>query len=119
MWWFHSPPARSDPAISPVVRTDPGLPCLRSDLVRVTQPCVRSATRDWPSENITSRHGRPSRTGVAATTVVGWPASSKTWSPARSSPMHRQPPGVGTGVSIASALPSSRPAISSGRLTTS
>src|ERR1700735_61262 len=33
--------------------------------------------------------------------------------------MSRQPPGVGTGVSIASALPSRRPAMSSGRLTTS
>ena len=68
----------SDKAICAVVRTDPGLPWRRSGLVRVTQPCEMSATRDWPSENTTSRQGRPSITGVAATIVVGQPASSKT-----------------------------------------
>jgi hypothetical protein len=105
--------------ISSVVRSPGAAFRLRSSLVRVCHRCEASATIVVPSENSTSRQGRFVMTAVAAMTRQGRPSSSKTSSPAARSPMVRQPLGVGMGVSVASALPSSRPATSSGSVTTS
>ena len=101
-------------------RADRALPpCLRSVFVRVSHWCARSATIAWPSEN-THLPARPvihdAGDGDDRRRVAH---SSKTWSPARRSPIVRQPPGPGIGVSIARALPSRRPARSSGSETTS
>ena len=58
-------------------------------------------------------------TPVAATTRRGLPSGPNTWSPTRRAPIVVQPEGVGIGVEIESALPSSRAETSSGRETTS
>ena len=71
----------------------------------VSHWCSPSATMTVPSENSTSKHGRPVITSVAATTRVGRPSAPIRNSPTETSPIVVQPDGVGSGVFSASALP--------------
>ena len=92
-------PAVSSSASCSVVRTPDPKPHV------VSHWCAASATTEVPSDSSTRKHGRPTRTSVAATTRVGRPSEPISSSPTSTSPMVVQPSGVGTAVSSASALP--------------